>query len=145
MTLSSRTHILLFFQHMHPFAHGALFIQTRENASLTVRVCVWVCGNVLMSCQSYSLQPSNAIQVPAWKKDASDRALLDMMPFLEAVARQCPPDMRDVVSSYTYATSRVDTVLLILCLRARANTSELCTGFRVRGEQACRPSRDLLC
>jgi len=56
--------------------------------------------------KSYSLQPSNAIQVPAWKKDASDRALLDMMPFLEAVARQCPPDMRDVVSSYTEESAR---------------------------------------
>jgi hypothetical protein len=41
--------------------------------------------------------------VEAWKNDAGDRMLTDLMPFLEAIARQQPPDVRDVVASYTYA------------------------------------------
>lgn len=61
--------------------------------------------------QSASLQPRNAIVVEAWKNDAGDRTLTDLMPFLEAIARQQPPDVRDVVASYRCVNDREDTAL----------------------------------
>lgn len=52
--------------------------------------------------KAYSMQPENAIPVPAWKKDPSDRALLDLMPFLEEIARMGPAlgDVRTVINHY---------------------------------------------
>jgi len=50
---------------------------------------------------TYSLHPQNAVPVPAWSSlDPNDRELLELMPFLEAIARQAPPDVRVVVDNY---------------------------------------------
>ena len=46
------------------------------------------------------LQPENAVQIKPWKLEAGDTALLDMLPFLEAVFRADVPDVRSVVESY---------------------------------------------
>jgi TFIIF-interacting CTD phosphatase-like protein len=41
------------------------------------------------------------VPVPAWSSlDPNDRELLELMPFLEAIARQGPPDVRVVVDNY---------------------------------------------
>mmetsp|Transcript_22290 Transcript_22290/g.26810 ORF Transcript_22290/g.26810 Transcript_22290/m.26810 type:complete len:350 (+) Transcript_22290:234-1283(+) len=50
--------------------------------------------------QAYVLQPENALPIKKWEKDASDRELLNHMPFLEAIARQAPPDVRPVLSNF---------------------------------------------
>eukprot|EP00898_Chlorokybus_atmophyticus_P006068 jgi/Chlat1/6462/Chrsp45S05974 len=46
------------------------------------------------------LQAENVITVKPYKLQTGDTALLDMMPFLEAIARQQPLDIRDIVASY---------------------------------------------
>lgn len=47
-----------------------------------------------------SLQPENCVPVKPWKLEADDTALLDLIPFLEYVARHKPQDIRQVLSSY---------------------------------------------
>ena len=43
---------------------------------------------------------ANAIEIKAWKLEADDTTLLDLMPFLEMVVRSQLPDVRQVVESY---------------------------------------------
>ncbi|KAK6934593.1 FCP1 homology domain [Dillenia turbinata] len=47
-----------------------------------------------------TLQPENAVPIPPWKVDMNDTALLDLIPFLEYVARHRPADIRPVLASY---------------------------------------------
>ncbi|KAH7438275.1 hypothetical protein KP509_04G008500 [Ceratopteris richardii] len=46
------------------------------------------------------LQPENAVPVKPWKLESEDTMLLDMLPFLEYVARYHPADVRPVLASY---------------------------------------------
>ncbi|MCO5594259.1 hypothetical protein L7F22_048286 [Adiantum nelumboides] len=46
------------------------------------------------------LQPENAVPVKPWKLEPDDTHLLDMLPFLEYVARYRPADVRSVLASY---------------------------------------------
>ncbi|KAH9318342.1 hypothetical protein KI387_020111, partial [Taxus chinensis] len=57
---------------------------------------IYLSGHALESC----LQAENAIQIKPWKLELDDTALLDLMPFLEYVARNRPADIRPVISSY---------------------------------------------
>ncbi|XP_068640325.1 mitochondrial import inner membrane translocase subunit TIM50-like isoform X2 [Aristolochia californica] len=57
---------------------------------------IYVSGNALES----SLQPENCVQVKPWKLEADDTTLLDLIPFLEYVARHRPADIRPVLTSY---------------------------------------------
>ncbi|CAK9148858.1 unnamed protein product [Ilex paraguariensis] len=57
---------------------------------------LYVSGHALES----SLQPENSIPVKPWTGDADDTALLDLIPFLEYVARHRPADIRPVLASY---------------------------------------------
>lgn len=47
-----------------------------------------------------TLQPENALSLKPWKLEAEDTVLLDLLPFLEFVARQRPADIRPVLASY---------------------------------------------
>ncbi|GMI74146.1 embryo defective 1860 [Hibiscus trionum] len=50
-----------------------------------------------------SLQPENCVPIKPFKlegEDTLDTALLDLIPFLEYVARNSPPDIRQVLQSY---------------------------------------------
>lgn len=47
-----------------------------------------------------TLQPENAVQIKPWKGETEDTELLDLIPFLEYVARVRPPDIRAVLASY---------------------------------------------
>eukprot|EP00252_Welwitschia_mirabilis_P026695 TRINITY_DN8836_c0_g1_i1.p1 TRINITY_DN8836_c0_g1~~TRINITY_DN8836_c0_g1_i1.p1 ORF type:complete len:138 (-),score=27.29 TRINITY_DN8836_c0_g1_i1:275-688(-) len=57
---------------------------------------IYLSGHALESC----LQPENALEIKPWKLEADDTALLDLIPFLEYVARHHPPDLRAVLASY---------------------------------------------
>ncbi|KAL0320871.1 UNVERIFIED_CONTAM: Mitochondrial import inner membrane translocase subunit TIM50 [Sesamum radiatum] len=57
---------------------------------------IYISGHALES----SLQPENCIEVNPWKGEADDTALLDLIPFLEYVARHRPADIRSVLASY---------------------------------------------
>ncbi|KAA3467378.1 mitochondrial import inner membrane translocase subunit TIM50-like [Gossypium australe] len=47
-----------------------------------------------------SLQPENCVPIKPYKLEADDTALLDLIPFLEYVARNSPADIRQVLQSY---------------------------------------------
>ncbi|KAF5195910.1 mitochondrial import inner membrane translocase subunit TIM50-like [Thalictrum thalictroides] len=49
-----------------------------------------------------ALQPENCAQIKPWKLEEDDTTLVDLLPFLEFVARQGPasPDMRQVLASF---------------------------------------------
>lgn len=57
---------------------------------------LYVSGHALES----SLQPENCVPIKPWKLEADDTALLDLIPFLEYVARHRPADIRPVLASY---------------------------------------------
>ncbi|KAF6145059.1 hypothetical protein GIB67_013410 [Kingdonia uniflora] len=57
---------------------------------------LYVSGHALES----TLQQENCVPVKPWKSEADDTVLLDLMPFLEFVARQRPADIRPVLASY---------------------------------------------
>ncbi|KAK9052078.1 hypothetical protein SSX86_028706 [Deinandra increscens subsp. villosa] len=57
---------------------------------------LYVSGNALESC----LQPENCVAIKPWKCEAEDTKLLDLIPFLEYVARHRPADIRPVLASY---------------------------------------------
>ncbi|KAL4569667.1 hypothetical protein LXL04_025309 [Taraxacum kok-saghyz] len=57
---------------------------------------LYVSGNALESC----LQPENCVPLKPWKCEADDTALVDLIPFLEYVARNRPADIRPVLASY---------------------------------------------
>ncbi|XP_058081386.1 mitochondrial import inner membrane translocase subunit TIM50 isoform X3 [Magnolia sinica] len=60
------------------------------------RQILYVSGHALES----SLQPENSVQIKPWKLDPDDTTLLDIIPFLEYVARHRPADIRPVLASY---------------------------------------------
>ncbi|CAI9088239.1 OLC1v1022518C1 [Oldenlandia corymbosa var. corymbosa] len=47
-----------------------------------------------------TLQPENAVPIKEWKGEADDTELLDLIPFLEFVAKMRPPDIRTTLASY---------------------------------------------
>ncbi|OMP04250.1 Zinc/iron permease [Corchorus olitorius] len=47
-----------------------------------------------------SLQPENCVPIKPYKLESEDTALLDLIPFLEYVARNSPADIRKVLQSY---------------------------------------------
>ncbi|XVF70871.1 hypothetical protein PTKIN_Ptkin11bG0197100 [Pterospermum kingtungense] len=47
-----------------------------------------------------SLQPENCVPIKPYKLETEDTALLDLIPFLEYVARNSPADIRKVLQSY---------------------------------------------
>ncbi|GLU23911.1 hypothetical protein SLE2022_398860 [Rubroshorea leprosula] len=47
-----------------------------------------------------SLQPENCVPIKPYKLETDDAALLDLIPFLEYVARNSPSDIRAVLKSY---------------------------------------------
>lgn len=49
---------------------------------------------------AYSLQPDNAVAMPAWKGDAKDKDLVRLIPFLEWVATQPVKDVRPILKSF---------------------------------------------
>lgn len=57
---------------------------------------LYVSGNAAETC----LQPENCVPVKPWKCEADDTALVDLIPFLEYVARNRPADIRPVLASY---------------------------------------------
>ncbi|KAJ7540710.1 hypothetical protein O6H91_10G027400 [Diphasiastrum complanatum] len=57
---------------------------------------LYLSGHAPESC----LQLENAVPIKPWKLESDDTALLDLLPFLEFVARQRPPDVRAVLASY---------------------------------------------
>lgn len=58
---------------------------------------IYISGHALENC----LQPENCVQIKPWKSDdMNDTTLLDLIPFLEFVARSGPPDIRQVLASY---------------------------------------------
>ncbi|KAI3466430.1 hypothetical protein Pfo_023093 [Paulownia fortunei] len=57
---------------------------------------IYISGHALES----SLQPENCIQIKQWQGEADDTALLDLIPFLEYVAKHRPADIRTVLASY---------------------------------------------
>ncbi|KAM7484866.1 hypothetical protein LguiA_000875 [Lonicera macranthoides] len=57
---------------------------------------LYVSGNALES----SLQRENCVPIKPWKGEADDTTLLDLIPFLEYVARHRPADIRPVLASY---------------------------------------------
>lgn len=57
---------------------------------------LYVSGHALET----SLQPENCVQIKPWKLEEDDTQLLDLIPFLEYVARNRPADIRPVLASY---------------------------------------------
>lgn len=57
---------------------------------------LYVSGHALES----SLQPEYCVPLKPWKLEADDTALVDLIPFLEYVARHPPADIRPVLASY---------------------------------------------
>lgn len=57
---------------------------------------LYVSGHALES----SLQPENCVEIKPWKLEDDDTELLDLIPFLEYVARIRPADIRPVLESY---------------------------------------------
>jgi import inner membrane translocase subunit TIM50 len=57
---------------------------------------LYVSGNAIES----SLQAENCVPIQPWKGEAEDTQLLDIIPFLEYVARHRPSDIRPVLASY---------------------------------------------
>ncbi|XP_010552374.1 PREDICTED: mitochondrial import inner membrane translocase subunit TIM50-like isoform X2 [Tarenaya hassleriana] len=57
---------------------------------------LYVSGNAFET----SLQPENCVPIKPYKLEQDDTALLDLIPFLEYVARNSPADIRTVLTSY---------------------------------------------
>lgn len=57
---------------------------------------IYLSGHALDTC----LQHENALPIKPWKLEPDDTALLDLIPFLEYVARHHPHDLREVLASY---------------------------------------------
>jgi import inner membrane translocase subunit TIM50 len=47
-----------------------------------------------------TLQPENSVPIKPYKLEADDTALVDLIPFLEYVARNSPADIRPVLASF---------------------------------------------
>lgn len=48
----------------------------------------------------YMTHPENAIILPKWKGDSSDKGLVAMIPFLESIAIYKPADVRPIIEAY---------------------------------------------
>ncbi|KAF2616300.1 hypothetical protein F2Q70_00013915 [Brassica cretica] len=57
---------------------------------------LYVSGNAFET----SLQPENCVPIKPYKLESDDTALVDLIPFLEYVARNGPADIRPVLASY---------------------------------------------
>lgn len=57
---------------------------------------IYVSGHALDS----TLQPENGVAIKPWTGEPEDTALLDLIPFLEFVAKARPADIRTVLASY---------------------------------------------
>ncbi|KAM3286947.1 mitochondrial import inner membrane translocase subunit TIM50 [Capsicum chacoense] len=57
---------------------------------------IYLSGHALES----SLQPENCVEIKPWKGETDDTVLLDLIPFLEYVAKHRPADIRTVLASY---------------------------------------------
>ncbi|KZV29515.1 hypothetical protein F511_00793 [Dorcoceras hygrometricum] len=57
---------------------------------------IYISGHALESC----LQRENCVPVKEWQGEADDTVLLDLIPFLEYVAKHRPADIRTVLASY---------------------------------------------
>ncbi|XP_051125319.1 mitochondrial import inner membrane translocase subunit TIM50 [Andrographis paniculata] len=57
---------------------------------------LYISGHALES----SLQPENSVPLKPWQGEGDDTALLDLIPFLEYVAKHRPADIRSVLASY---------------------------------------------
>ncbi|XP_010501219.1 PREDICTED: mitochondrial import inner membrane translocase subunit TIM50 isoform X2 [Camelina sativa] len=57
---------------------------------------LYVSGNAFET----TLQPENSVPIKPYKLEADDTALVDLIPFLEYVARNAPADIRPVLASY---------------------------------------------
>ncbi|KAJ0230393.1 Mitochondrial import inner membrane translocase subunit TIM50 [Hirschfeldia incana] len=57
---------------------------------------LYVSGNAFDT----SLQPENCVPIKPYKLESDDTALVDLIPFLEYVARNGPADIRPVLASY---------------------------------------------
>ncbi|KAL6570859.1 hypothetical protein OROGR_000409 [Orobanche gracilis] len=57
---------------------------------------LYISGHALES----SLQSENCVPIKSWQGEAEDTALLDLIPFLEYIARNRPSDIRTVLASY---------------------------------------------
>ncbi|KAK9714392.1 hypothetical protein RND81_06G090900 [Saponaria officinalis] len=61
------------------------------------RRVIYISGHALEQC----LQPENCVQIKPWTTDdVTDTTLLDLIPFLEFLAKSGPPDVRKVLASY---------------------------------------------
>lgn len=49
---------------------------------------------------SYSYQPDNAVAIKPWNGDLNDTELIDLIPFLEAIAKEDIQDVREVIRSF---------------------------------------------
>ncbi|XP_075513853.1 mitochondrial import inner membrane translocase subunit TIM50-like [Primulina tabacum] len=57
---------------------------------------LYISGHALESC----LQRENCVPIKEWQGEADDAVLLDLIPFLEYVAKHRPADIRTVLASY---------------------------------------------
>ncbi|CAH9118321.1 unnamed protein product [Cuscuta epithymum] len=57
---------------------------------------LYISGHALES----SLQPENCMEIKPWTGELEDTTLLDLIPFLEYVAKHRPADIRTVLASY---------------------------------------------
>ncbi|XP_031115278.1 mitochondrial import inner membrane translocase subunit TIM50-like [Ipomoea triloba] len=57
---------------------------------------IYISGHAVES----SLQAENCVEIKPWKGEVEDTALLDLIPFLEYVAKHRPADIRPVLASY---------------------------------------------
>ncbi|VFQ82501.1 unnamed protein product [Cuscuta campestris] len=57
---------------------------------------IYISGHALES----SLQPENCMEIKPWKGEVEDTTLVDLIPFLEYVAKHRPADIRTVLASY---------------------------------------------
>ncbi|KAL4588624.1 hypothetical protein LXL04_001516 [Taraxacum kok-saghyz] len=84
---------------MHPGKSGFCGAISEDLVQLVNRDSsriLYVSGNALESC----LLPENCVPIKPWKCEADDTALVDLIPFLEYVARNRPADIRPVLASY---------------------------------------------
>ncbi|KAL0056024.1 hypothetical protein WJX82_006808 [Trebouxia sp. C0006] len=50
--------------------------------------------------EACKLHPNNTVLLKPWKLEGGDHTLLDLMPFLDAIYRANPPDVRKIVEGY---------------------------------------------
>ena len=80
------------------------------------------------------------LQLKPWKLEGGDHTLLDLMPFLEAVYRANPPDVRKVVegyegqdipSAFRYKVYDVDMLTLLRVAGSKYCVSSTCCQLHI--------------